>query len=107
MRISGLMGAATRFMFQPGAPLGPHPHGAPEDVERIPAASLRGMLADPRARIFLVIWFGTNFVFGAFATELGLSGMPVAWIAHVGGFVAGVLLFPLFDRARASEPATA
>lgn len=103
----GLMGAATRFMFQPGAPLGPHPHGAPEDVERIPAASLRGMLADPRARIFLVIWFGTNFVFGAFATELGLSGMPVAWIAHVGGFVAGVLLFPLFDRARASEPATA
>jgi membrane associated rhomboid family serine protease len=42
----------------------------------------------------------TNFVFGAGAQALGASDAPVAWVAHVGGFVAGLLAFPLFDRAR-------
>ncbi len=94
---SGLMGAASRFMFQPGAPLG-QPTRRRWDIEDIPAAPLSAMLTDPRARIFLVIWLATNFVFGAFARSLGLSDMPVAWVAHLGGFFAGMLIFPLFDR---------
>jgi membrane associated rhomboid family serine protease len=95
---SGLMGAATRFMFQPGAPLGPSaPIGRPE-IETIPAASLRGIFADRRAMIFLVIWLVTNLIFGAGAQSLGFSDAPVAWIAHLGGFFSGLLLFPLFDR---------
>lgn len=94
---SGLMGAAVRFMFQPGAPLGPQGYGRLEN-DAVPAAPLKAVFTDPRSRIFLVIWFGTNFIFGAFAQTLGLSEMPVAWIAHVGGFVAGLLVFPLFDR---------
>ena len=94
---SGLMGAATRFMFQPGAPLGAHPERR-LDIETIPAASLRSMILEPRPRVFLLIWFGTNFLFGYFAPAFGLSDMPVAWIAHAGGFLAGLLLFPLFDR---------
>ena len=100
---SGLMGAAARFMFQPGAPLGLHVFGS-RASDHVPAASLAQMFVDSGPRIFLIIWFGTNFVFGAFAQSLGLSDMPVAWVAHVGGFVAGMLLFPLFDqkgRARA------
>ena len=48
---------------------------------------------------FIAIWMATNFVFGAGAQALGASEAPVAWIAHVGGFVAGLLAFPLFDRA--------
>jgi membrane associated rhomboid family serine protease len=95
---SGLMGAATRFVFQPGAPLGPHLYRRREN-EAIPAGSLRSMVTEPRPRVFLVIWLVTNFIFGAFARQLGLSAMPVAWIAHLGGFVAGLVLFPLFDRA--------
>ena len=94
---SGLMGAAARFMFQPGAPLG-HQTSRRWDIEDIPAAPLSAMLTDPRARIFLVIWLVTNFVFGAFARSLGLSDMPVAWVAHLGGFFSGMLIFPLFDR---------
>jgi membrane associated rhomboid family serine protease len=102
---SGLMGAATRFMFQPGAPLGGSgfssgPLGRGAGVETVPAASLLGILAEPRARIFLAFWLATNFVFGAFAQPLGLSDMPVAWVAHLGGFAAGIVLFPLFDRPR-------
>jgi membrane associated rhomboid family serine protease len=99
---SGLMGAAVRFMFQPGAPLGPHVYGRLES-DAVPAAPLKAALTDPRARIFLIIWFGTNFIFGAFAQSLGLSDMPVAWVAHVGGFVSGLLIFPLFDRERAAR----
>ena len=29
--------------------------------------------------------------------------MPVAWIAHLGGFIAGIVLFPLFDFARSAR----
>ena len=95
---SGLMGAATRFMFQPGAPLSATGFSRGSAMEAVPAASLGRILADSRARIFVGVWLVTNFVFGAFARPLGLSDMPVAWIAHLGGFAVGIFLFPFFDR---------
>jgi len=100
---SGLMAAAARFIFQPGAPLGgPRPLSlsAIESDEQRPAPPLRELLGQRRAVIFIVVWMATNFVFGAGAQALGASDAPVAWVAHVGGFVAGLLAFPLFDRAR-------
>ncbi len=96
--VSGFMGAITRFMFQPGAPLGPRSAARHFDVEAAPRATLAQVLTDGRALVFIGIWMATNFVFGAFGQALGLSDMPVAWVAHVGGFVAGLALFPLFDR---------
>jgi membrane associated rhomboid family serine protease len=30
--------------------------------------------------------------------------MPVAWVAHLGGFFAGLILFPLFDRPFRAPP---
>ena len=98
---SGLMAAAARFVFQPGAPL-----GGPQDFSRLvieagderPVPSLRELLSERRAVIFIVIWMATNFVFGAGAQALGASQAPIAWIAHVGGFVVGLVAFPLFDR---------
>ena len=97
---SGLMGAVTRFMFQPGAALGASGFSGSRSAETVPAASLGGILTDRRALIFLGVWLVTNFVFGAFARPLGLSDMPVAWVAHLGGFAVGIILFPLFDRSR-------
>jgi membrane associated rhomboid family serine protease len=52
---------------------------------------------------FIAIWMATNVVFGAGAQALGASDAPVAWIAHIGGFVVGLLAFPLFDRAPAQR----
>jgi membrane associated rhomboid family serine protease len=101
--VSGMMGAATRFVFQPGAPLGASGFRRRVDIEAVPAAALREVLFEPRARVFLGIWLATNFIFGAFAQTLGLSEMPVAWVAHLGGFAAGLILFRLFDKA--SRPA--
>ncbi len=92
---SGFMAGAARFMFQPGAPLGPRaPTRAPAR-----ASTLREVLTDRRALIFIGIWLVTNIVFGAGARVLGASDAPVAWIAHIGGFAGGLALFPLFDGA--------
>jgi membrane associated rhomboid family serine protease len=103
---SGLMGAATRFMFQPGAPLSAFGSIDRPETESIPAVSLRGVFLERRALIFLGVWLATNFVFGAGAQTLGLSDMPVAWVAHLGGFCAGLVLFPLFDRPFRPPPMT-
>ena len=101
---SGLMGAATRFMFQPRAPLGAFGSISRPEVETIPAARLRDVFVQRRPLIFLLIWLGTNFIFGAGAQTLGFSDMPVAWVAHIGGFFAGLVLFPLFDRPLKPPP---
>ncbi|MGD0639688.1 MAG: rhomboid family intramembrane serine protease [Roseiarcus sp.] len=98
---SGLMAAVARFMFQPGAPLGdPQDFSRPaiEAGDERPAPRLRELLRQRRAVIFILIWMALNFVFGVSAQAIGASPAPVAWIAHVGGFVAGLLAFPLFDR---------
>jgi membrane associated rhomboid family serine protease len=98
------MGAATRFMFQPGAPLGAFGSISRPEIESIPAASLGRVFVERRSLIFVLIWLGTNFIFGAGAQTLGFSDMPVAWVAHLGGFFAGLVLFPLFDRPFRAPP---
>jgi membrane associated rhomboid family serine protease len=104
---SALMAAATRFIFEPGAPLG-SPQGyslsAGEADPWRSAPPLAQLLRQRRPLGFIAIWMATNLVFGAGAQALGASDAPVAWIAHIGGFVAGLLAFPLFDRAPAQSP---
>jgi membrane associated rhomboid family serine protease len=96
---SGAMGAAARFAFQPGAPLGERiSFDAEDEAWRLPAASWREALGNRRAALFLGMWFVMNLLFGLLAFPLGLSDGPIAWEAHIGGLLAGFLLFPLFDR---------
>ncbi|MBL8589662.1 MAG: rhomboid family intramembrane serine protease [Methylobacteriaceae bacterium] len=95
---AGAMGAATRFIFQPGAPLGGSLSPlAGEAAYRAPAPPWREALRDRRAALFLGSWFVMNLVFGLFAHPLGLSDSPVAWEAHIGGLLAGFFLFDLLD----------
>lgn len=98
--VSGAMGAAVRFVFQPGAPLGEslrHSALGDDGAYRQPALPLSQVLSDKRVFGFLAIWFVVNFIFGVFSSPLGLSDAPIAWEAHVGGFLAGLLLFRFFD----------
>lgn len=97
--ISGHTAAALRFMFQPGAPLGLF-RVQGRAAFRVPAHGLVETLGDRRVVMFLVMWFGVNLVFGMGAAVLGAGSAGIAWQAHVGGFLAGVLLFPLFDPVR-------
>src|SRR5262249_23184218 len=83
--ISGTMAGAMRFAFQRGGPLGRWRSADPAAYD-VPALPLVGVLRDPRVLIFLVVWFGINFVFGATSLQFGDGGQPVAWEAHIGGF---------------------
>lgn len=94
--ISGAMAASMRFAFQRGGPLGLWRSGGDEDY-RVPALPLTGIFRDGRVLIFIAMWFGMNLLFGIGATPLLGQGQSVAWQAHIGGFIAGLLLFNLFD----------
>jgi membrane associated rhomboid family serine protease len=102
--ISGLMAAAMRFVFQRGGPLGLLGRGE-EESYRVPAASLAGMLRDPRILAFLAVWFGVNIIFGMGAVAMPGAEGSVAWEAHIGGFLAGLLGFSLFDPVHPAPPA--
>ena len=93
--ISAHMAGAARFAF-----VGPGPligfQGASAAAYRRPAPPLSMALRDRRVLTFLAVWFGTNLLFGLFGGD-GLTSGAIAWEAHVGGFVAGLLFFPVFD----------
>ncbi len=67
--ISGLFGAVLRFRLRGGA---------------------RGLLP------LVALWIVMDVVTGV--SGFGGDGVSIAWIAHIGGFVAGLLLFGPFDR---------
>jgi len=74
----------------------------------VPALSLIGVFCDPRALGFLAAWFGTNLLFGLGSVPLIGEDEQVAWQAHIGGFLAGLLLFFVFDPvSRRERPADA
>lgn len=106
--ISGAMAASMRFAFQRGGPL----WSGRADLAsyRRPALPLWAALREPRVIIFLVLWSALNFLFGQGSISIGDEQQSVAWQAHVGGFLAGLLLFGLFDpvrRAPEAEPPSA
>jgi membrane associated rhomboid family serine protease len=55
------------------------------------------MLTDRRVLLFLAVWFGTNYLFAVLARPLGITDASIAWEAHIGGFLVGLLLFPWLD----------
>jgi membrane associated rhomboid family serine protease len=98
--ISGAMAAAARFAFQRGGPLEMWRDRA--EACRVPAAPLSVSLRDARVIAFLLVWFGVNILFGVFS--MGMPGVEqaIAWQAHIGGFLAGLLAFAAFDPVPAA-----
>jgi membrane associated rhomboid family serine protease len=54
------------------------------------------MILDIPALVWLGIWFVTQNVIPAFLTLNQVVRDPVAYWAHIGGFLAGIALMPLF-----------
>jgi len=52
------------------------------------------------AIFFLLWWFAVQILSGTSALHLASAGGGVAWWAHVGGFLAGALFFPIFLKPR-------
>ncbi len=97
--ISALMGAATRFVFQP-PPAYPMPMSW-QIPPRQPLQSLRELMGNRTAVLFLAVWLVTNLLFGLLALPLGGGDGPIAWDAHLGGFFCGFFLLPLLEPRRA------
>lgn len=100
--VSGLMAGSIRFAFQHGGPLSVFRINN-DEAYRVPAAPLSVALRDPRILLFLLVWFGLNLLFGI--SSAGVPGVEqsIAWQAHIGGFIGGLVLFALFDPVRASR----
>jgi len=92
--ISGLMAASMRFAFEAGGPLSAFRMKG-RQAFLVPALPLFAALRNPQVLIFLAVWFALNLMFAL--TSVFDGGGDVAWQAHIGGFIAGLLLFPLFD----------
>lgn len=101
--LSGLAGALTHWAFYPSdvVPL----IGASGAISGLFGGVLmvmqrQGMLGDPqkygKLALFIAVWAGISLFFG-FAGMPGAGG-AIAWTAHVGGFVAGMLLFNMLVR---------
>jgi membrane associated rhomboid family serine protease len=85
--VSGLMGAAFRFIFI-------DPHTTPV----WPPARLR-LISRP-VLLVSAVWIALNILLGVTGFTPEGFGRSIAWEAHIGGYLSGLLLFPLFDRRR-------
>lgn len=98
--ISAHMGATMRLMF-PAIDAG----GlvllqiAPQSV---PMFSMREALADTRVQVTAGMFLVFNVLAALGIDASGASG-PIAWEAHVAGFLAGFILIGIFDRTSAPQ----
>jgi membrane associated rhomboid family serine protease len=93
--VSGMTAAAARFAFMPGGPLGSG--RGRSDAFHLPAPPSPAVLGNRNTLIFIGVWFAINLVFGVQGALLpGVEG-AIAWQAHIGGFLAGFLLFGFID----------
>ncbi|MHA1548104.1 MAG: rhomboid family intramembrane serine protease [Alphaproteobacteria bacterium] len=98
--ISACMAAASRFVFTSGGPgwrqVGP-------EVYRRPAERLQAVIRNTRVLAFLGIWFAINLLIGLTSVANSFASGAIAWEAHIGGFLVGLFLFPIFDPVRRSS----
>lgn len=94
--ISGHMAAVTRFMFQNGGPVAPYRRD-PRRRFSAPAVSFSGIFRDRRILLFLGVWFAINLIAGFGLLLPTEEGVSVAWEAHLGGFLFGLVAFGWID----------
>lgn len=99
--ISGQMAGALRFIFFAKR----RPGEMSPDFVHTPLASLGTTLRDPRIIGFTLFWVALNAYFGLTSVWTGGVEGDIAWEAHIGGFICGLLIFGLFDRRGASDGA--
>lgn len=96
--VSGALAAAMPIMFAPG--FSSRLQGD-QDYGALHVLSPRWLIANPRAMIFTGVFLFLTLFSGASVMLNGtafLEQRAVAWEAHLGGFVAGLLAFYLLDR---------
>jgi len=91
--VSALMGAAARFAF-------PRSGGFSRNTYMLPRQSLAQTFQNRSAATFIIIFVLINLAFGA-GFILGLEdSTSIAWQAHIGGLLVGLLAFDILDIER-------
>jgi membrane associated rhomboid family serine protease len=94
--ISGQMAGALRFMFNAQT----LPGQRTPDFAGAPRMSLAQTFSDKRFLAVVAIWIALNAYFGTSAVNIGGEEGNIAWEAHIGGFLCGLLIFGAFDAGR-------
>lgn len=102
--ISGQMAGAMRFFF--GAQQGGNILDIRENPKAVPRISIIDALKEPKFLLFFAFWIILNIAFGlgAFADD---ATQGIAWEAHIGGFITGLLIFQWFDGENPVNPEVA
>lgn len=95
--VAALTGAAVRFIFQPPVIAIDEQTGERHLLGRR-LATLGEFVRNPTARFFALTWIVLNGIVPLVPVFTGSGDFQVAWQAHIGGFLAGLLLVPLFER---------
>lgn len=94
--ISGHMAAAIRFVFRDRGTFGSLGRGHSQQ-RHVPLATVGEVFLDRRSFAFVAVWALINLGIGLSSASFIGGGGGVAWEAHIGGFVAGLLFFGYFD----------
>ena len=89
--ISGQMAAALRFAFSGRA------YRGARDLAAVPLETLGRTLSDPRILAVIGVWVALNALFGFGIISLAGAEGEIAWEAHIGGFLFGLVAFGFFD----------
>lgn len=100
--VAGLMGGTMRFLFSALDSGGIwRLREAPRSVELMP---LHVALTDKRILAATAILIVINLLTFAGVDTAGVDAGSIAWEAHIGGYLAGLLTFGLFDRPGPRRP---
>ncbi|HWU63679.1 MAG TPA: rhomboid family intramembrane serine protease [Ensifer sp.] len=97
--ISGLTGAACRFVWSG--------RGGMRDPELSAIQRRLSVSETIRSReviLFIAFWLVANVVLAGWGVGIPGQAQAIAWQAHLGGFLAGFFLFPLFDPVGRGAP---
>lgn len=90
--VSGLMGAVATFAFERPVVSAT---GFPNAGRRV--ARIGHVVRNRTAFLFLGSWFLLNLLFGIGAPAFGLVEHGIAWEAHIGGLLTGLLAYPFIQ----------
>ncbi len=98
--VAGMMGGTMRFLFR-GLDMG-GVRILREYPRAIPLMSLGETMRDRRVQLATAVWLLLNAL-AVVGIGTGEGRGAIAWEAHIGGFLAGILGFGWFDRPDAPE----
>ncbi len=93
--VSAMMAGALRFIFVAGGPLAAG-RSDPQSYN-IAAPTLSVVLSNRSVCVFVIFWLAINLAMGFHNYLYFGAGAGIAWQAHIGGFLVGLLIFPLLD----------